>query len=83
VSNWKTKLLSQAGIEILLKAVVQAILTYSMSIFLLLKELCKDINKMMQKFWWGQKEKEKKIHWMKWLVQGSGWYGFQGFNLLQ
>jgi hypothetical protein len=50
VSDWKTKLLSQAGKEILLKAVIQAIPTYSMSIFLLPKELCKDLNKMMQNF---------------------------------
>jgi hypothetical protein len=50
VFDWKTKLLSQAGKEILLKAIVQAIPTYSISIFLLPKELCKDINKMMQKF---------------------------------
>ena len=62
VSNWKMKLLSQAGKEIFLKAVVQAIPTYSMSIFLLRKELCKDLNKTMQNFWWGQKEEEKKIH---------------------
>jgi hypothetical protein len=63
VTDWKTKLLSQAGKEILLKAMVQAIPTYSMSIFLIPKELCKEINKMMQKFWWGNKC-EKKIHWM-------------------
>jgi hypothetical protein len=50
VSDWKMKLLSQAGKEILLKAVVQAIPTYSMSIFLLPKELCKDLNKIMQNF---------------------------------
>jgi hypothetical protein len=81
VSDWKTKLLSQAGKEILLKAVVQAIPTYSMSIFLLPKDLCKDINKVMQKFWWGQKEEEKKIHWMKWekmgLSKAQGGMGFR------
>jgi ribonuclease HI len=63
-------LLSQAGKEILLKAVVQAIPTYSMSIFLLPKELCKEINKLMQKFWWGNKG-EKKIHWMSWERMGK------------
>jgi hypothetical protein len=35
VSNWKTKFLSQVRKEILFKAVVQAIPTYNMSIFLL------------------------------------------------
>jgi len=33
--DWKNKSLSQAGKEILLKAVIQTILTYNMSIFLL------------------------------------------------
>jgi hypothetical protein len=61
VNDWKTKFLSQAGREILLKVVVQAIPTYSMGIFLLPKELCKEINSIMQRFWWGHKENEKKI----------------------
>jgi hypothetical protein len=51
LQNWKVKFLSQAGKEILLKAVVQAIPTYSMSVFLLPKNLCKEINRMMQNFW--------------------------------
>jgi ribonuclease HI/exonuclease III len=81
VTNWKTKLLSQAGKEILLKAVVQAIPTYSMSIFLLPKELCKEINKLMQKFWWGSKGDEKKIHWMSWERMGrSKSKGGMGFR---
>jgi hypothetical protein len=62
--DWKIKFLSQVGKEILLKAVIQAIPTYSMSIFLLPKGLCTDINSMMQKFWWGHKENDSKIHWM-------------------
>jgi hypothetical protein len=62
ITDWKSKLLTQAGKEVLLKSIIQAIPTYSMSIFLLLKELCKEINQMMQNFWWGQKDKERKIH---------------------
>ena len=47
----KEKFLSQAEKEMLLKAVVQAISTYTMSVFQLPKTLCKDINSMMSKFW--------------------------------
>jgi hypothetical protein len=64
LQNWKVKFLSQVGKEILLKAVVQAIPTYCMSVFLLPIILCKEINKLMQKFWWGHKENNSKIHWM-------------------
>lgn len=42
--DWKTKFLSQTGKEILLKVVIQAIPTYSMGVFLLAKELCKELN---------------------------------------
>jgi hypothetical protein len=53
LQDWKLKFLSQAGKEILLKVVIQAIPTYSMSVFSLPKALCKEINSLMQKFWWG------------------------------
>lgn len=53
LTDWKTKFLSQAGKEILIKAVIQAIPTYGMSIFLLPKSLCRELNSLMQKFWWG------------------------------
>jgi beta-mannanase len=65
LQDWKLKFLSQAGKEIL-KAVIQAIPTYSMSVFLLPKTLCMEINSLMQKFWWGHQEKELRIHWMRW-----------------
>jgi hypothetical protein len=66
--DWKVKFL--AGKEILLKAVVQAIPTYCMSVFLLLKSLCSEINSQMQKFWWSHYKKESGIHWMSWRRMG-------------
>jgi hypothetical protein len=51
LQDWKLKFLTQARKEILIKAVIQAIPTYSMSIFLLPKTLCIEINSLMQKFW--------------------------------
>jgi hypothetical protein len=51
LNNWKTKFLTQAGKEILIKAIAQAIPTYCMSVFLLPKLLCREIQGMMQCFW--------------------------------
>jgi len=51
LDDWKSKFFSQARKEILLKAVIQAIPTYRMNVFLLPMGLCKEINSMMQKFW--------------------------------
>jgi hypothetical protein len=70
LQDWKLKFLSQAGKEVLLKAVIQAIPMYSMSVFLLPKALCTEINSLMQKFWWGHKKKENGIPWMSWSRMG-------------
>jgi hypothetical protein len=81
LQDWKLKFLSQAGKEILLKAVIQAIPTYCMSVFLLPKALCKDITSMMQKFWWGHQANQSKIHWMSWEKMGvSKACGGMGFR---
>jgi hypothetical protein len=80
LQSWKVKFLSYAGKEILLKVVVQEILTYNMSMFLLQNNLCKEINRMMQNFWSGHKENFSKIHWMSWermgVAKNKGGLGF-------
>ncbi|XP_075663170.1 uncharacterized protein LOC142632688 [Castanea sativa] len=65
IQGWKEKLLSQAGKEVL-KAVVQAIPNFAMSCFRLPVGLCRDIEVMICKFWWGQRGDRRKIHWKKW-----------------
>ena len=85
-AGWKEKLLSQARKEVKIKVEVQSILVYSMSVFKLPVSLCKDIEAMIQKFWWGNGDL-KKIHWIKWSslcssksIGGMGFQDFQKFN---
>jgi ribonuclease HI len=81
LQDWKLKFLSTAGKEILLKAVIQAIPTYCMGVFRIPKALCKEINSLMMRFFWGHKENEKRIHWMSWNKMGiSKKHGGMGFR---
>jgi hypothetical protein len=53
VTGWKAKLLSQVAKSTLIKSVANAIPSYLMSIFLIPKSLCLEINSFVRKFWWG------------------------------
>ncbi|KAH9763510.1 reverse transcriptase domain-containing protein [Citrus sinensis] len=58
---------SKAGKEILLKTVAQAMPNYTMNIYLLPLELCRELERMMNSFWWGKKGNGSGgITWMKW-----------------
>ena len=46
-------MLSQVGKEILIKAVAQAIRTYTISVFKLLDTLCDELTSIVRTFWWG------------------------------
>ena len=85
LQGWKEKLLSQAGREFLIKAVIQAIPTYAMSCFKLPTALCTEICSMANRFCWGQKGNERKIHWLskKKLSKpkGEGGMGFRDLHL--
>ena len=52
----KKKLLSKASKEVLIKVVVQAIPTYTMSYFKILDTFCDELTSVIQNFWWGQKQ---------------------------
>ena len=87
LQGWKEKLLSQAGREVLLKAVVQAIPTFAMSCFKLPIGLLNDIEMMIRKFWWGQRRDQRRIHWKNWetlykpkAVGGMGFKDLEKFN---
>ena len=50
--GWKDKLLSKAGREVLIKAVVQSIATYAIQCFEFPKALCEDLEGLCRRFWW-------------------------------
>lgn len=80
LAGWKRSIFSIGGKEILIKAVAQAIPTYSMSCIRLPKALCNDLSRLMANFWWGSSPGSRKIHWLSWeknvLVEGDWWVGF-------
>jgi hypothetical protein len=66
IKGWKEKLISQAGREVLIKSVAQAIPTYAMSCFRLPSRLIQEIEVMIRRFWWGQDGDRGKMHWLPW-----------------
>ncbi|XP_057248296.1 putative ribonuclease H protein At1g65750 [Beta vulgaris subsp. vulgaris] len=64
--GWKEKLLSRAGKEVLIKAVIQALPTYLMGVYKLPVAVIQEIHSAMARFWWGGKGDERKMHWLSW-----------------
>lgn len=81
MSGWQSKFLSKAGKVILMKAVAQAIPTYSMSVFRLPKGVCKAFRSTVARFWWGKGDGKKGVHWCKWELlckhKNNGGLGFR------
>ncbi|XP_042969200.1 uncharacterized protein LOC122301912 [Carya illinoinensis] len=89
IQNWKNGFLSKAEKEILIKAVLQAISTYTMSVFKLPQRLCDEIEQLFSKFWWSQYKKDDEMHWWKWsrlgqnkMEGGLGFRQLEDFNLV-
>lgn len=64
IESWNHKFLSRACRVVLLKSVIQAIPSYTMGVFLLPVGLCKEIEIVMNFFWWkGGRRENKGVHW--------------------
>ena len=66
LNGWKSKLLSHAGKELLIKVVAQSLPTYAMNCFLLPKTFCDELHQLMARFWWGNGSEDRKIHSRYW-----------------
>ncbi|KAM6566267.1 hypothetical protein CsatA_025395 [Cannabis sativa] len=65
--NWKNKVFSKGGKEILLKSVIQEIPTYTMACFRIPSATCHSLESIMANFWWGFNDNNRpKIHWQSW-----------------
>ncbi|KAL0409023.1 UNVERIFIED_CONTAM: putative mitochondrial protein [Sesamum radiatum] len=86
ISGWNEKLLSQAGKEILIKSVIQAIPSYAMGCFKLPVTLLSELQGMIARFWWHNRG-SSKIHWLSYqrlceskLQGGLGFRKLRCFN---
>lgn len=84
IEGWKENLLNQAGKEVLIKSVLQAIPTYVIAIVRFPKNLCQKICASIARFWWRNNGKDRGIHWKswKWLTRNKseGGLGFKDFS---
>ncbi|KAL0427321.1 UNVERIFIED_CONTAM: putative mitochondrial protein [Sesamum latifolium] len=87
VLGWKEKLLSQAGKQTLIMAVLQAIPLYAMSCFRLPESIIKELKSIFAEFLWSS-PMEQKIHWVSWSRMceskrdgGLGFRDMRNFNI--
>lgn len=82
--SWRTKILSSAGKEILIKVVAQAVPLYVMSCYMLPKSVCDNLHQLCAQFFWGSTDEKKKIHWRSWdrmcLTKAEGGMGFKNLH---
>lgn len=76
---------TQAGKEVLIRAVAQSIPTYIISVFKLPMELCNDLNRLVRNYYWGAEKGKRKTHWYAWnkitRPKKQGGLGFKDFRL--
>lgn len=65
---------------VLVKSIIQSILSYIMSCFLLLSFICTQIEFMIANFYWGQDNNANEVHWINWRkLCASKYVGGRGF----
>ncbi|KAF7154602.1 hypothetical protein RHSIM_Rhsim01G0174200 [Rhododendron simsii] len=83
--SWIDSRPNSAGRKVLIKSILLTIPSYAMSCFRLPKQLMNQISAEIAKFWWGSKEGERKIHWIKWdklsRCKGKGGLGFRDLEV--
>ncbi|OMO70912.1 reverse transcriptase [Corchorus capsularis] len=88
VQRWNNRLFSIAGKAIMIQSIAQAIPVYLMSVFRFPRSFIHELNMVIANFWWGMKDRRKRIHWKSWeslcvskADGGLGFRDFEAFNL--
>ncbi|CAL9234962.1 unnamed protein product [Arabidopsis halleri] len=64
--SWSSRFFSSAGKLTMLKSVLAAMPTYTMSCFHIPNSLCKRIQSALTRFWWDSSNGKKKMCWISW-----------------
>jgi hypothetical protein len=82
--DWVEKYMSSGAKETLIKAILQALLTYAMGIFRFSVGLLEDLSKIVRDFWWGAEHERRCMQWMSWeKVTRPKSHGGMGFRDLK
>ncbi|GAU34899.1 hypothetical protein TSUD_144300 [Trifolium subterraneum] len=88
INSWRGRALSKAGKDVMIKSVLHAIPSYVMSVYLLPETTIKEMERMMNSFWWGGGAHNKGIRWLAWdrmaypkALGGMGFRDLHTFNL--
>ncbi|KAK8335227.1 hypothetical protein V6Z11_A09G040100 [Gossypium hirsutum] len=85
ITSWTKRLLSFGGKEVFIKAVLQSIPTYALSIFLAPKRVIEDIQAKLSKMWWVGKDKGRFWAMLPWKTlckpKGMGGLGIRDVRL--
>ncbi|XP_022042015.2 uncharacterized protein LOC110944672 [Helianthus annuus] len=66
LSSWKAHTLSIGGRVVLIKAVLESLLIYYLSIFKAPIKVIDKLESLMRNFLWGGSEEVRKMHWVAW-----------------
>ncbi|XP_038708505.1 uncharacterized protein LOC120003559 [Tripterygium wilfordii] len=87
VMGWSHRNLSQAGKEVFIKSILQAIPTYAMQLFKFPGGLCTEVDQILRKVWWGVNDKNNYMAWLPWAKLceskkngGMGFRNTEAFN---
>ncbi|KAG8483530.1 hypothetical protein CXB51_023272 [Gossypium anomalum] len=85
INSWSKRLLSYGGKEVFLKAILQSIPTYAISVLLAPKGIIEEIHSKMSRMWWTSNDKTRGWAMMAWnhlcYPKGVGGMGFRDMHV--